>query len=159
MDVKLIEKESFAVIGKLGQGLADKGFEWIPPLWEEANSNFNEISNLAKLDSTGNIVGIWGAMSDTDEKFKPWKEQGKYLAGCEVVNNAIAPINWTKWIIPSYKYAVVKCTKKTYSDIFNYMVKEYIPQHEFSIVGAVHEFYNPKDTTGELYLYFPIKKL
>lgn len=159
MKVNIITKESFSVIGKLGQGLSSKGFEWIPPLWQEANSKFDEIRKLAKIDSTGNILGIWGAMSDIDDKFERWKEQGKYLAGCEVVDNAVPPINWTKWVIPSYKYAVIKCTQDTYGDIFNCMVNEYIPQHDYTIVGAVHEFYDPKCSNGELYLYFPIEKL
>lgn len=159
MDVSFIEKKSFVVIGKLGQGFAKESFKWIPPLWQEGNSKFNEISAFAKLNSDGSIAGIWGAMSDINEKFERWNEQGKYLAGCEVVDNVVAPINWTKWVIPSYKYAVVKCTQSTYGETFNYMVKEYLPQNGFDIVGAVHEFYNPKDTNGELYLYFPIKKL
>jgi len=159
MKVDIINKESFSVIGKLGQGLSNEGFKWVAPLWQEANSNFNEISNLAKLDDTGSIIGIWGAMSDIDEKFERWKEQGKYLAGCEVVDNAVPPTSWTKWVIPSYKYAVVKCTEDTFGTIFNYMIKEYLPQHEYTIVGAVHEFYDPKCTNGELYLYFPIEKL
>lgn len=159
MDVKFIEKDSFTVVGKLGQGLSDESFKWIPPLWEDANSNFNEISSLAKLDDEGNIVGIWGAMSDIDEKFERWNEQGKYLAGCEVIDNSVAPCSWTKWIIPAYKYAVVKCTQKTYGETFKYMVNEYLPQHDFNIVGAIHEYYNPKDTSGVFYLYFPIKKL
>jgi predicted transcriptional regulator YdeE len=159
MYVKLVEKQSFTVIGKLGQGPADKGFQWIPPLWQEANSNFNEISNLAKTDDTGSLLGIWGAMSDVDERFERWKEQGKYLAGCEVVDDAEAPINWTKWTIPSYKYAVVKCAQDTYGDTFNCVVNGYIPQHEYTIIGAVHEFYDPKASNGELYLYFPIQKL
>lgn len=66
-------------------------------------------------------------MSDIDEKFEPWKEEGKYLAGCEVIDKAIAPIGWTKWVIPSYKYAIVKCTQNTYGDTFNHMIKEYLP--------------------------------
>lgn len=159
MEVKLIIKKSFSVIGKLGQGLSNEGFKWIPPLWQEANSKFHEISNLAKIDFTGSILGTWGVMSDIDDKFECWEEQGKYLAGCEVVDNAVAPANWTKWVIPSYKYAVVKCTQDTYGNVFNYMVKEYIPQHEYNIAGAVHEFYDPKCTNGELYLYFPIQRL
>ena len=159
MEVNLIEKESFIVIGKLGQGFSNKCPEWIPPLWSEANNSFNEIINLAKFDETGNIVGVWGAMSDIDVRFEPWDKQGKYLAGCEAIDNANAPKGWTKWVIPGYKYAVVKCSKDTYEDVFNYMVDEYLPENEYSIVGAVHEFYDPKDTNGELYLYFPIKKL
>lgn len=159
MDVNIIEKQSFAVIGKIGQGPSHEGFKWVPQLWQEANSNFNEISNLAKLDADGNIAGIWGAMSDVDENFEPWKDQGKYLAGCEVTEDAIAPKGWTKWVIPSYKYAVIKCTQNTYGSIFNSILKEYLPQHGFALAGAVHEFYNPKAANGELYLYFPVEKL
>jgi len=149
MDVTLVEKQSFTVIGKLGQGFANEGIEWIPPLWQDANRNFDEIRELAKLDETGSLVGFWGAMSDVDETFERWNDQGKYLAGCEVVDNAVPPSNWTKWVIPSYRNAVVKCTQSTYGDIFNYMIQEYLPRHEF---------YDPKETNGELELYFPIQK-
>ena len=159
MDVKFIEKHSFSVIGKLGQGPSSEGFKWIPPLWQEANSKFGEISNLAKRNEAGNIAGIWGVMSDIDEKFERWKDQGKYLAGCEALDDAAAPANWTKWTVPSYKYVVVKCTQSTYRDTFKFMVNDFIPQHNMSNVMAVHEFYDPKDTNGELYLYFPIQKL
>ncbi|MDF2699403.1 MAG: effector-binding protein [Haloplasmataceae bacterium] len=159
MDIKIIEKTTFAVIGKVGVGLSKEGFRWIPPLWNDANSHFHEISKLAKVDHLGNIVGIWGAMSDVDEKFERWNESGKYLAGCEVYNEAVAPNGWVKWIIPSYKYLVSSCTQETYEEVFNYMVSGFIPDHKYSIVGAVHEFYNPKVTNGELNLYFPIEKL
>lgn len=159
MDVKIIEKQSFTVIGKAGQGFSNEGFKWIPPLWEEANSKFNEIHGLAKLDDAGNIIGIWGAMSDINDKFERWAEQGKYLAGCEAIDNAIAPEGWIKWVIPAYKYAVVKCTQDTYKDVFSNMIKEYLPQQGFAIVGAVHEFYDPKESNGGLYLYFPVEKI
>lgn len=158
MEIKLIEKQSFAVIGKLGQGMANEGPDWIPPLWQEANGSFNEIESLAKRDDAGNMVGIWGAMSDINDKFERWSEQGKYLAGCEAMDSAKAPEGWTKWVVPSYKYAVAECTQDTYGSVFNHMVQEYLPQHEYTIVGAVHEFYDPKGTNGKLYLYFPIEK-
>lgn len=58
--VEIVEKQQFSVIGKMGKGLANEGPKWIPPLWQEANSNFIEIGNLAKLDAEGNIVGVWG---------------------------------------------------------------------------------------------------
>ncbi len=89
--IEIVEKQQFLVIGKMGKGLAIEGPMWIPTLWQEANSNFAEISNLAKLDAEGNIAGIWGAMSDVNEKFEGWKEEGKYLAGSEVSDDAIAP--------------------------------------------------------------------
>ncbi|MFB5268560.1 GyrI-like domain-containing protein [Paenibacillus enshidis] len=159
MSVYFEVKESFTVVGKLGQGFASESQSWIPSLWQEANHNFEEIRSLAKTDAEGNIVGIWGAMSDLTESFKRWTDQGKYLAGCEVYDDSVAPTGWTKWVIPSYKFAVMKCNKNTYQEKFNYMINEFIPHTNYSIVGAVHEYYNPSETNGDLYLYFPIEKI
>ncbi|WP_199613635.1 GyrI-like domain-containing protein [Paenibacillus alkalitolerans] len=158
MSVTIEDKESFTVIGKLGKGLSSEGYKWIPAIWQEAKSNFAEIRELVKKDSEGNLVGIWGAMSDISERFERWTERGKYLASCEVSDNSVAPTGWTKWVIPPYKYAVIGCSQDTYQEKFNYMLSEYLPNNGYSIVGAVHEFYNPKETNGNLYLYFPIEK-
>lgn len=158
MSVHIEEKTSFTVIGKLSQGASSEGPKWIAPLWKEANDNFNEIRNLAKKDTAGNIIGIWGAMSDISERFERWTDQGKYLAGCEVFDDSVAPNGWTKWVIPSYKYAVIKCNQNTYQKQFDYMMNDFLPAHHYSIVGAVHEYYRPADTNGDLYLYFPIEK-
>ena len=158
MSVFIEEKKSFIVIGKLGQGLTVESHNWIPMIWQEANNKFEEIRALAKTNNEGNILGIWGAMSDVSESFERWTDQGKYLAGCEVFEDATAPTGWTKWTIPSYKYAVVKCDQSTYQEKFNYMIQEYLPDNNYSIVGAVHEYYDPEETNGVLYLYFPIEK-
>ncbi|NIK77073.1 putative TIM-barrel fold metal-dependent hydrolase [Paenibacillus castaneae] len=45
--VGIVEKEQSSVIGKLGKGFADEAPQWIRPLWQEANSNFIAIINLA----------------------------------------------------------------------------------------------------------------
>ncbi len=37
------------------------------------------------------------------------------------------------------------------------MVKEYIPEHELCIVGAVHEFYNPKENNVNYIYIFQLK--
>lgn len=157
--VGIIEKQRFSVIGKMGEGFSSESSKWIPPLWHEANKNFVEISNLAKLDAEGNIVGIWGAMSDVSGNFERWKEEGKYLAGCEVTDDATPPNGWTKWIIPAFKYVVTKCTQDSYQNILNHMLSDYLPKNNYQIVGAIQEFYNPKDSSGELYLYFPVEKI
>ncbi|MFC4600841.1 GyrI-like domain-containing protein [Cohnella hongkongensis] len=158
MSVHIEEKVSFTVIGKVGQGLSAEGHKWIPALWQEANSKFDEIRNLEKTDSSGNPVGFWGAMSDVSESFKPWAEQGLYLAGCEVFDHSVAPIGWTKWVIPSFKYAVIKCNQTTYQEKFRYMIHEYLPENNYTLVGAVHEYYTPIEINGNLCLYFPIEK-
>ncbi|WP_341281255.1 hypothetical protein [Paenibacillus sp. FSL H8-0537] len=45
--VEIVGKEQFSIIRKLGKGLANEAPQWIPSLWQEANSNFIEISKLA----------------------------------------------------------------------------------------------------------------
>lgn len=159
MEVKVVMKRSFTVFGKEGRGDANKGDLWIPPLWQDAREKFSEIISLAKLDTSGQLAGFWGVMSDTDRMFAPWGQQGLYLAGCEVADNVPAPYGWVKWVIPSYRYAVTKCTKDTYGEAFGYMRKVYMPKNGYSLVGAVHEYYCPKDTDGTLYLFFPIEKI
>jgi len=158
MNISLVEKPSFDVIGKVGQGYAKDSMEWVPPLWKAANENFHEIAHLAKKDSLGNLAGFWGAMSDIQDNFERWDEQGKYMAGCEVESDAVAPDGWKKWVIPSYKFIVAKCTQE-YSEVFSYVLNEYVPENHYQIVGAIHEYYCPQDKNGELSLYFPIEKL
>lgn len=158
MNVVYVEKPSFTVIGKLGCGMAKEVADWIPPLWQEANGSFGEISEWAKRDEAGNLVGLWGAMSDVGETFAVWDEQGKYLAGCEVEDGAEAPENWTKWVIPGSRYAVALCTMDTYLEVFT-RTKADLAEAGLPIVGAVHECYDPKDTSGDVYLYFPVARL
>ena len=62
MKIEKCIKESFVVIGKEGTTL--DGSDFIQKLWEDANSHFSEVQQLAKKDEHGNIVGIWGAKSD-----------------------------------------------------------------------------------------------
>ena len=50
-------KKAFVAIGKMGSTLDGEGF--IQKLWNDANSHFSEVANLAKKDTNGNIVGIW----------------------------------------------------------------------------------------------------
>lgn len=149
--VKVI-KEKFVVIGKEGSTLDAEGF--IQKLWDNANSHFSEVEHLAKKDSNGRLVGIWGAMSDISHSFKPWEDgfsKGLYLAGVECVDHAKAPDGWVKWTIPSYEYIVVENHKGVFEETIEQMNSDGI-----SLVGAVHDYTDP--VTGKGYLYFPIRK-
>lgn len=145
-------KESFVVIGK--EGSTEDGEGFIQKLWEDANSHFHEVQLLAKKDEHGNLVGIWGAMSDCSHSFKPWENnftKGLYLAGVECVDDAEAPEGWTKWTIPGYEYICAECKNEdTFSEVLNHMSKNNI-----ALVGAVHDFTFP--LTGKNYMYFPIR--
>ncbi|WP_373889722.1 hypothetical protein [Paludicola sp. MB14-C6] len=98
-------------------------------------------------------------MSDFSRQFHPWEDhftKGLYLAGIEARDDAEAPMNWTKWVIPSYEYLYVKVTgdmMQCFTDTL-----DYIKQNGMSLVGAVNDYICPEEN-GQLYLFFPIQKL
>ena len=123
MKIEKYTKDTFVVIGKEGSTLDGQGF--IQELWSDANSHFSEVQPLAKKDENGNLVGIWGAMSDCSHSYKPWENnfsQGLYLAGVECVDDAEAPEGWTKWTIPGYEYICAEVeNENTFSEVLDYM--------------------------------------
>ena len=145
-------KPSFSVMGKEGSTLDGQGF--IQKLWEDANSHFGEVQSLAKKDEHGDLVGIWGAMSDLSHSFKPWEDnfsKGLYLAGVECVDDAQPPEGWTKWTIPGYEYLCAEVESgSTFTDMLDYM-----KQNDLALVGAVHDFTCP--SSGKNFMYFPIR--
>lgn len=153
MKIEKCIKESFIVIGKEGATTDGKGF--IQKLWEDANSHFNEIAHLAKKDDKGNLLGIWGAMSDFSRSFNPWNNfsQGLYLAGVECLDGAEAPYGWTKWVVPGYEYIYVENED---NDTFSGVIK-YLGENNLFLAGAVNDFSCPE--TGKLYMFFPIRRL
>ena len=162
MEIRIVTKPAFTVIGKEGRGPAGNGAGWIAPLWAEANAQFAEIEPLAKRTESGQFAGFWGAMSSVDRTFHPWEDEGLYLAGCEAKDDAQAPQGWTRWRVPGYEFATVRCNQSTYGKAFALVLEEYFPQNGLSLAGAVHEFYTAEDlgsTDGSLTLCFPYRRL
>lgn len=154
MKIKKCTKESFSVIGK--EGSTNDGNGFIQNLWKDANDNFKDVKSLAKKDDKGNIVGVWGAMSDFSRSFNPWEDnftRGLYLAGVEAYDEAKAPKGWVKWKIPAYEYIYVK---KEEEDTFSKVI-EYMKENNIKLVAAVHDYNSPKD--GQEYMFFPIRKI
>lgn len=154
MNIERKEKRSFVVIGKEGSTADGEGF--IARLWEDANSHFSEVQHLAKKDADGNLVGIWGAMSDFSRSFLPWEDgfySGLYLAGVECVDGAEPPDGWTKWVVPGYEYVRAECEgEDTFSKALGYL-----EENGLALAGAVHDFTDPQ--TGRSYMFFPIRKI
>ena len=71
MKIERCEMPSFAVIGKEGSTNDGEGF--IGRLWQDANGHFDEVAHLAAKDEQGNLLGIWGAMSDMKRTFQDRK--------------------------------------------------------------------------------------
>lgn len=156
MEVKFAKKGAFTVIGKLGS--TNDGGNFIEKLWKDANMGFNEISKSAKRDEHGKILGVWGIMSSMDKSFAPWEEnysKGLYLAGYEVVDNAVAPLNWTRLRVPEFNYAYVK-VENNYAEVFRYVIGEFLPNNKLNLAGAVQEYYCPEENM-QLYLFFPVE--
>ena len=149
-----IIKPAFAVIGMEGSTL--DGPDFIPALWEKANSRFPEVAPLAQTNPDGSLCGIWGAMSDLSRTFQPWEEnftRGLYLAGVEVHDDAQPPEGWVRWDIPGFEYLRVErdnqfCFSRGLA---------YLRDQGLSLAGAVHDFTDPATGTG--YMLFPIRKL
>lgn len=154
LEINRCKKDAFSVIGK--EGSTNDGMDFIQKLWADANSHFNEVAALAKKDANGNLVGIWGTMSDLSRSFKPWEDnftKGLYLAGVEVADNAQAPPTWVKWNIPSYEYIYVKNEgPASFSEVL-----QFLKDNNMTLAGAVHDFNSPE--TGQAYMFFPINKI
>ena len=154
MNIETRIKPSFSIIGKEGATTDGPGF--IQALWADANAHFQEIESCAKRDTHGNLVGIWGAMSDFSRSFQPWEDnfsKGRYLAGVECNADALPPAGWSKWTIPGYEYL---CAEVEDSNTF-LQVLDYLHTHSIPLAGAVHDFTCP--SSGKNYLFFPIKTL
>lgn len=154
MEINKCIKESFVVIGK--EGSTSDGADFIRKLWDDANSHFHEVEHLAKRDENGNLSGIWGAMSDVSRSFKPWQDDfknGLYLAGVECVDEAEAPIGWTKWVIPGFEYIFVENES---NDTFKKLI-QYLQENNIKLAGAAHDFICPE--TGKNYIFAPIRRL
>lgn len=154
MEIEIVEKKDFEVIGKVNSGESEKHSEWVLPLWQNFNKNIKEIINLVKIDENNNLSGIWGIMNDIDETFSPWGEIGKYMAGVEVKENSIPPDGWTKWKIKGGKFIKVKCNIENYSKVFTDIVENYVPKNRYTIIGNVMEYYIPN--SKDFYLFFKI---
>ena len=154
MNMEKCMKEAFAVIGK--EGSTEDGPGFVQSLWTDANTHFAEVAQLAKKDENGNLVGIWGAMTDFSRSFLPWEDgfsRGLYLAGVECVDDAQAPEGWVKWNVPGFEYLRVECD---HDGVFPEMI-DYLRENGISLAGAVHDFTCPQ--TGKNYMYFPIGRI
>lgn len=154
MKAEKCTKETFCVIGK--EGSTENGPGFVQNLWADANAHFAEVAHLAKKDENGNLVGIWGVMTDFSQTFQPWEDgfsKGLYLAGIECANDAEPPEGWMKWTVPGFEYLRVVCD---HEGVFPEMIA-YLQEHNMTLAGAVHDFTCPQ--TGSNYMYFPISRL
>lgn len=152
--LKHITLPAITVIGK--EGDTRQGADIFVRLWNEANAHFDEIAPLTKRNLQGQLVGIWGAMSDRSRAFKPWENnftEGLYLAGAACKDDAEAPEGWTKWVLPASEYVYIPNTR---AESFQ-LGLELMAEEKLTLVGAAYDFTDP--VTGQMYIYYPIRRL
>lgn len=157
-DYKIVHLPTIAIIGK--EGLCTEDENIVQTLWQEANSNFNEVSALGMKNPDGSFAGFWGAMSDESMSFLPWTNhysRGLYLAGIEVNEDSAVPEGWKKWIMPSRTYLVTDVTPERYSDIFNEVLQKTLPEAGMKLSGAVCDYTEP--ASGQNKLFFPVERI
>lgn len=157
-EVRRVTLSEFAVIGKEGKGLATEASSWVPTLWELANDDFEQLSEIAN-DIELPTVELWGLMSDGDHWLDPWQQTGRYLAGMQFPTNIEAPVDWQKWLIPAMEYLVVKTNEVNLEMMTEKMFTEILPQENVELVAAIQEHYLPDFEPGEVEMYFPIQIL
>lgn len=146
-------KETFAVMGM--EGSTEDGVDFIPNLWDRANTRYGEISHLVLRDADGVPTMLWGAMSDFSRAFRPWEadfSRGLYLAGAECPLSVQPPQGWTKWIIPGFEYLRVPAAPDAFRQTLRLMAEQGL-----SLAGAVQDCTDPR--TGTSYMLFPIRRL
>ncbi len=154
MDIQMKALPEITVVGK--EGATDEGAGFIQRLWAEANAHFGEVAALAARDEDGDLLGLWGAMSDCSRAFLPWEDgftRGLYLAGVQARGDAQAPEGWQKWVIPAQEYVVVPLGG---AEGFARGM-DALKARGLSLAGAAHDFISPKD--GREYVYLPVRKL
>ena len=153
---EIIDLPEIAIIGK--EGLCTKEKNVVQDLWQQANSNFNDIADLGMKNADGSYAGFWGAMSDETMSFMPWTDnysKGLYLAGVEAYEDTPVPAGWVKWVMPARKYLITEVSLASYEETFRNVINHLIPELRMKLVGAVCDFTEP--ATGQNKLFFPIE--
>lgn len=153
MVISKSHKKAFTVIGK--KGSTEDGLGFVGELWKKANSGMEEVLPLIKRDKKGKPVGCWGIRSGFSGDFGEWEnDEGLYLAGVEVNDDALAPFGWTKWVVPESNYVSIRVEGKKADAVKDALA--YIKRAGLKVTGAYHEYMNPL-APGQVFLFFPVQ--
>lgn len=156
MQPKIIEKESFFVLGYQGVFTSDTVPE-IPGLWSRLMKDTDKIKNIVGTHS----FGLEQCYNEADQSFS-------YMACYEVSDLSSIPDGMTGLEVTAQKYAVFTIhiaepnLQRDIQRAFDYIWNDWIPNSEYEFAGAPNfEYYDDRfalDTmSGEIDIYMPIK--
>jgi AraC family transcriptional regulator len=158
MDYKIVEKESFKIVGK-GRKVSTMNGEnhrMIPAFWEESNRNgFTE-----ELAKTSGPMGLLGVCMQFDQV----KQEFIYVIGAEKMRED-APVEGEEYVIPTATWAVFESVgplPNSIQALWNSIYSEWFPSCGYEHADAPElEVYPSGDTTSEKYrseVWIPILK-
>jgi AraC family transcriptional regulator len=150
MEIKIVEKSAFTVVGMKYRGKNEQGE--IPQLWQALGPHTGEIENLA--DDTA-AYGISANMDMETGEFD-------YVAGFEVSSAEVVPEGMIVFEVPGGRYAVFSTTLPKIGETFDQAYHTWLPQAGHEPRGGPEfelydERFDPQDPGSVFQLYIPIK--
>lgn len=78
--VTRVDLPTLFVVGKEGRGLAEEGPSWVPLLWDQMNTHFDEVVELLAGQEMKDLQ-LWGLMSDGEQWLEPWQKRDAIWQG------------------------------------------------------------------------------
>jgi AraC family transcriptional regulator len=150
MEIKIIEKSGFTVVGMLYHGKNENNE--IPQMWQALGPRTGEIENRA--DDTV-AYGISANVNMETGKFD-------YVAGFEVSSAVEVPDGMVAFEVPGGKYAVFTTTLPKIGETFDNAHHTGLPEAGHQPAGGPEfelydERFDPQDPDSVFDLYIPIK--
>ncbi|MCF7910968.1 MAG: AraC family transcriptional regulator [Candidatus Cloacimonetes bacterium] len=156
MEVKIVEKEAFKVIGL--KVVTTQKKNTIPQLWDKFNARWQDVKNIAQ---EGVCVGICPSVDDKD--FDENTEFA-YIAGMIVKNFTEVPEGMETLEIPAQKYAVAthKGPLDKLHDTYHYLYAEWLKDSDYEFCPSAEiEWYDDRfifnSPESEFDIYIPVK--
>jgi predicted transcriptional regulator YdeE len=155
MELRVEERRAFTVIGRQGQGPTRFSQTWIRPLWRDLDRELDAVVHLARRGVNGEVLGMWGLMSDQTRYLAPWGDEGRYLAGIEANPGTSPPKGWALWSVPEQVYLVAACLRGEYQETYERVMRDLYRNEKYRLAGAAFEYY-PAGMGDRLELFVPV---
>jgi predicted transcriptional regulator YdeE/nitroreductase len=151
MDIKIVEREAFTVVGLKYRGRSESNE--IPQLWGALGPRSSEIKH--RVD----VTAAYGISANMDMETGAFD----YVAGYEVSSTEAVPQGMVAFEVPAAKYAVFTTTLPAIGETFQNAHGTWLPEADLrSTGGPKFELYDqrfdPQDPTSVFDLYIPIKQ-
>jgi AraC family transcriptional regulator len=156
MKVKIVEKESFTVVGPVKKVTVKDGenFKIIPKFWNEVMDN----GEYATLMEHMGPMGVLGVCADMN------MDEGVFDYGIMIEKNNFSKDGWEEKTIPASTYAVFEATgplPESLQKVIQRIYSEWFPSVDFEHAGTTElEVYMPGDPSSPEYkseYWVPVK--